>query len=284
LESPPTGSWSESAREYDSFEKKWHFYATVAGELVRSLQLRPSSRVLELASGTGVCTSILAGLCPNGRVTGLDLSEEMVEVARQNVGVAGFSNVRFVCGDAQKLAATFGGESFDVAVCNSAFWHFPDGEAVLKGLRELLTGPGQFGMSLPSWRVGSPSKWVSYRGKIRELLLKHGADPESVERRFGESEARRKDISALLRNSGFTLVKDRAFQFEFPAEAREQWRSIPVFASLPTRRGQLFSNLDPSAAAKAQEELLEWRKQNLPNEQGVSRWRILVASMEASSE
>ncbi len=281
--SPSTGSWSESAREYDSFEKKWHLYSTVAGEVIRSLQIRPDSRVLELACGTGACTSMLAGLCPKGEVTGLDLSEGMIEVAKENIRTAGFSNVRFVRGDAGDLVATLAGESFEFAVCNSAFWHFPDGGSVLKGLRELLTGPGQLGISLPSWRSESPPGLVAYRAKIKELLLKYGVDPEKVELRFRESEARRKDVYTLLRNSGFTLVKDEPFRFELPPAARAQWRTIPVFANLPTRRGLLFSDLDPTVAARAREEISEWRKQNLPLEQGISSWRILVASIGGSS-
>jgi SAM-dependent methyltransferase len=282
LESPHTSSWSESSREYDAFEKQWHFYATVAEEVVRHLDVRPDSRVLELACGTGACTSVLARLCSEGEVVGLDLSEGMLEVARENARSAGYTNVRFVHGDAEDLGAIFGGESFDFAVCNSAFWHFPDGGNVLKGLSGLLsgllTGPRQFGVSLPSWRSGSAPGLTALRDKIRELLLKYGVDPEQVERRFREADARRTDISALLQNSGFTILKDEAFQFEFPPEARERWRGIPVFARLPTRIGRFFSDLDPSVAVKLRKEVMEWRRQNAPLERGSSSWRILVAS------
>lgn len=273
------GVWTESARDYDSFERKWHFYSTVAEELLRNLEITPSSRVLELASGTGACTTILAARCPGGRVVGLDNSEGMLGLARENVEREGFTNVSLLISDAENLSPALRGQNFDVAVCNSAFWHFRDPSLVLRGLRSLLVGPRQFGLSLPSWRNGSPQRWEAHREKARELLLKYGVDAETVERRFAESATRRTDPAELLESSGFQVTKDAPFELDFPKEARDQWRSIPAFSKLPSWRGPLFADLDPSIAAKVKEEMREWRRGVAPHLEGRSRWRILIASV-----
>jgi len=283
LESIKADSWTQSATEYDSFEKRWHFYETVAERLVRELPIRSDSRVLELASGTGACTSILARLCPDGEVVGLEQSEGMIDVAKGNARSAGFNNVRFVQGDAGDVAAALRGVSFDMAVCNSAFWHFPDGSGVLKALRGLLRSPRLVGMSFPAWVSSSAERRAAHRAKLRELLLNHGVAAEEIERGLRESEARRTDLPELLRTSGYAIIKDVSFEFEFAAEGRQQWRAIPVFSSSPRSRSPLLSKLDPSVAAEVRVEMAEWRRQSLPPGPATSRWRILVAEVGESS-
>ena len=130
-------TWGESAEQYDAFEKKWHFYGTVADALLHQLPLKSDSRVLELACGTGVCTLKAANLVPNGSVIALDFSRAMLATARKNAAAAGVSNVTFVQGDASQVSELLSGRRFDFVVCNSAFWHFPEPEKVLAGVREL---------------------------------------------------------------------------------------------------------------------------------------------------
>jgi ubiquinone/menaquinone biosynthesis C-methylase UbiE len=137
-------AWNDSARQYDAFEKRWNFYGAVADAMISQLQIKEDSRVLELACGTGACTLKLANIARSGKVVALDFSEGMLSVARENAAAAGASNVTFVHGDAGDVSRLLAGQKFDFAVCNSAFWHFPEPEKVLAGLRELLTESGEF--------------------------------------------------------------------------------------------------------------------------------------------
>jgi ubiquinone/menaquinone biosynthesis C-methylase UbiE len=73
-------------------------------------------RILEIGSGTGDGAAVLAAAFPDARITGVDLSEEMVKAAR--VAKPG---IEFVVGDAARLP--FDADSFDlVAQLNVPFY------------------------------------------------------------------------------------------------------------------------------------------------------------------
>jgi SAM-dependent methyltransferase len=64
----------------------------------------PGERVLDIGSGGGMDALIAAKLTgPQGWVTGIDITEGMVEVARENADMAGIDNVRFLHGAAESI-------------------------------------------------------------------------------------------------------------------------------------------------------------------------------------
>jgi demethylmenaquinone methyltransferase/2-methoxy-6-polyprenyl-1,4-benzoquinol methylase len=73
---------------------------------LEKLDARPGEKVLEIGFGTGHCLVALAqSVGPTGKVYGLDLSERMLDVARDNLHKAGLADrVELSCGDAVILA------------------------------------------------------------------------------------------------------------------------------------------------------------------------------------
>ena len=74
-----------------------------------SRHLRPGETVLDLGSGTGkICFIAAQAVGPRGRVIGVDMTHEMLEVARRNAPLVaerlGYSNVEFRRGRIQDLA------------------------------------------------------------------------------------------------------------------------------------------------------------------------------------
>lgn len=68
--------------------------------MLEQLGLRPGDRVLEIGAGTGYNAALMAYLVgESGRVTAVDIDEEIVQQARQNLDAAGFSRVQVVRGD-----------------------------------------------------------------------------------------------------------------------------------------------------------------------------------------
>jgi SAM-dependent methyltransferase len=272
-----SSEWSGSARQYDAFEKKWHFYGTVADALIRQLPIMEDSRVLELACGTGVCTLRLAKIVRAWKVVALDFSEGMLDVTMENIAAAGASNVVFVHGDAGDVGRLLEGQRFDFALCNSAFWHFPEPEKVLAGLRELLTESAEFTLSLPSWVDGNNKVREAFRAKAREArALKHGVAAEEIERVSAQRPRERVDLLALFDKCGF-VVREVTFEFKVSLESRGEWRRISAFSDRG-RWAWSFPNLDPAVQKEVREELDEWRKTNFPRHSSLSRWRIFVAS------
>jgi arsenite methyltransferase len=77
-----------------------------------SRHLRPGETVLDLGSGTGkICFIAAQVVGPAGRVIGVDMTDEMLQVARRNAPVVaerlGFANVEFRRGRIQDLALDF---------------------------------------------------------------------------------------------------------------------------------------------------------------------------------
>lgn|GEM_PF-1875522 len=276
-ELPPSrlDAWNTSARQYDSYEKRWHFYGTVADAMIRQFHLKEDSRVLELACGTGACTLKLAKIARTGKVVALDFSEGMLNMARENAAAAKASNIVFVHGDAGDISQILAGQKFNFAVCNSAFWHFPDPEKVLTGLLGLLTESGKFAVSLPSWVDGNSEVRQAFRVKAREVLLKHGVAPEMIEKVSVQRSRQKVDLSALFRRCGF-VAREVTFEFKVTPESREEWRQILVFSD-SGRWNWFFPDLDPAAQKEIREELNKWRKTNFPHDSSASKWRILVA-------
>ncbi|MGD0251010.1 MAG: class I SAM-dependent methyltransferase, partial [Thermoplasmata archaeon] len=268
-------AWSGSAEQYDAYEQRWHFYGAVGDAMVRELPLEENSRVLELACGTGACTRTLARIVRTGTVVALDYSEGMLEVARRNSLAARPSCVVFVHGDAVDIERLLKGMRFDFAVCNSAFWHFPEPERVLRALHDLLTEAGQFALSLPTWVEGNSERRESFRAMAREVLKKYGVTPEQVDAASAEWPRPTVDLPRLLVRSGFTV---REVPFEMPVSpgSRAAWRQISVFSERGAR-SRLFPGLDPAVRRQVREELDAWRRAQPPRDDRSSRWRILVA-------
>jgi SAM-dependent methyltransferase len=77
-----------------------------------SRHLRPGETVLDLGSGTGkICFIAAQVVGPSGRVIGVDMTDEMLDVARRNAPIVaeriGFANVEFRRGRIQDLALDF---------------------------------------------------------------------------------------------------------------------------------------------------------------------------------
>jgi protein-L-isoaspartate(D-aspartate) O-methyltransferase len=68
--------------------------------MLEQLDIQPGDRVLEVGAGTGYNAALLAHLAgPSGRVTAIDLDDEIVAEARDHLAAAGASEVRLVAGD-----------------------------------------------------------------------------------------------------------------------------------------------------------------------------------------
>ena len=100
--------------------------------------LKPGATVLEVAPGPGYLAIEIARL-GNLRVTGLDISHTMVELASGHARQAGVT-VDFRHGDV--VAMPFGPESFDLIVCQAAFKNFRQPVAALDEMYRVLQGGG----------------------------------------------------------------------------------------------------------------------------------------------
>jgi phosphoethanolamine N-methyltransferase len=102
--------------------------------------LRPGVCVLDVGSGIGGAAFHLAE-AHGAKVTGIDLAEDMVNIALERAVQLGISDsVKFVLGDV--LETSFA-EPFDIVWSRDAFMHIPDKPKLFSRLNELMTSGGR---------------------------------------------------------------------------------------------------------------------------------------------
>ncbi len=105
-------------------------------------RLEPGERVLDLGSGAGTDSLVAAQMVgPDGYVTGIDMTPEMLAKARAAAEEMGVRNVEFVEAEAEKLPFPDG--SFDVVVSNGVIDLIPDKDAVFAELFRVLRPGGR---------------------------------------------------------------------------------------------------------------------------------------------
>ncbi|HUL33221.1 MAG TPA: class I SAM-dependent methyltransferase [Candidatus Eisenbacteria bacterium] len=102
-------------------------------------RLRDGNSLLEIAPGPGFFALELAKF-GNFRITGLDISRTMVEIARQNAAQAGVT-ADFQLGNA--AAMSFGDASFDFVYCSAAFKNFTEPVKALNEMHRVLRPGGE---------------------------------------------------------------------------------------------------------------------------------------------
>ena len=105
-------------------------------------RLERGEHVLDLGCGAGTDSLVAAQMVgPEGRVTGIDMTPEMLERARRAADELGAANVDFLETEAERLP--FADESFDVVISNGVIDLIPDKDAVFSELRRVLSPGGR---------------------------------------------------------------------------------------------------------------------------------------------
>lgn len=124
-------------------------------EIIRGM-MQPTSRVLDVGCGTG---SLALRLAPSGaRIYGLDLSSEMIRIARGKVEAAGVTNVEFDIGPFDTTFVVHPKGSLD-GICVCSLLHLVEDRGVLLRQCLELLKPGGF---LVTSTLCLAESWVPY--------------------------------------------------------------------------------------------------------------------------
>jgi ubiquinone/menaquinone biosynthesis C-methylase UbiE len=117
-----------------------HAYGPDLAELVEAIGARGDEVVLDLGTGVGHTAFAVA---PRVRaVVGIDLTSEMIEIAREQAAERKIANVRFLRGDVSELP--FPDASFDVATSRYSAHHYHQPRQVVRELARVLRPGGRF--------------------------------------------------------------------------------------------------------------------------------------------
>ncbi len=108
--------------------------------------LHPGETVLDLGSGGGIDVLLSARrVGPTGKAYGLDMTDEMLELARRNAAEAGATNVEFLRGQIEDVPLPAG--SVDVVISNCVINLSTDKPAVFASAYRVLKPGGRFGVA-----------------------------------------------------------------------------------------------------------------------------------------
>jgi SAM-dependent methyltransferase len=174
-------------------------------------QLAPGETVLDLGSGGGIDVLLSAHrVGPAGKAYGLDMTDDMLKLARDNQRKSGLTNVEFLRGEIENIPLP--SETVDVIISNCVINLSADKPRVINEAYRVLNPGGRFAVSdvvlrgdLPEPVLRSIGLWTGcvsgalHEDEYRRLLLAAGFGNVSIE---PTREYNREDVQALLDSAG----------------------------------------------------------------------------------
>lgn len=142
--------------------KKWDdlnmdLLKPMGDEIIRSINPKGVEVVLDIAAGTGEPGLTIATMLTGGRVMITDLSEDMLEIARENAMKRDIKNIETrVC---DVCALPFADNTFDAISCRLGFMFFPDMLLAAKEMVRVLKPGGKIATSV--WNVLEKNFWIT---------------------------------------------------------------------------------------------------------------------------
>ena len=182
------------------------------GAAVSRIEPPSRCRMLDLACGTGDFTAELAKRWPDADITGVDLTPEMLDIARKKLNA---DSVTFLQGDAQNLSM-IGDASCALVVCAFGFRNFPDKAKALSECARALAPGGRL-VVLELFRPGNALLGAAVNAWLTAIswLFAYGVRGEyRYLRRSVAGTVSAAEFIAMAEQNGFNIARKR---FLFPA-------------------------------------------------------------------
>jgi SAM-dependent methyltransferase len=208
---------------------------------LEAARVQADERVLDVGCGTGETTRDCARAAGNGSALGVDLSSQMLALARDIATSEGLTNIEFRHADAQ--IHPFEPAGFDVVVSRLGSMFFGDPVAAFTNLRRALRPGGR--LTLLTWQGMADNEWLSeFRGAMangRDIP----APPSDAPSPFALSDPER--VSAILDPAGFTDISFESLHEPMCFGSTTE----DVFDFVSEQLGWMLEDLDESGRRRA---------------------------------
>ena len=231
-----------SREHYTDLETKYAYFVELTKRLLDEIEFPADwnpKAILDVGCGTGSSLEQLKKSFPDAALSGLDISENMIQEAQGK-----FPEVAFVCGDGEKLTDYYTENTFDMVIYPASLFLMPHQDESLQGAQALLKNNGIVAASI---LLGLKEK----NQQPLELL------PEF------KGIIKNEDLPDLV-NQIFADVKSKRIQIELDEELastiyRIEALSAGVFPGKPyEERVQAMSELIQEAKTKNLQLVQEW--------------------------
>ncbi|WP_088239570.1 class I SAM-dependent methyltransferase [Calothrix rhizosoleniae] len=224
---------------------KWRLQ--ICHRLLEYSQISYQQHILDIGTGTGhlaIASAEIVGV--GGRVVGVDISPQMLDVARSKVKALSLSNVELQLADAE--AINYPANSFDRILCANTFPWIEDKQAALRTWYKFLKPGGLIAIHTPAN--------TAYVGQVvlRSVLKRYGIKLDHSNR-IGSIES----CKQLFVNAGFEGIDIKTEQYgsyvSFDS-VKAKWEELISF-SFHSKSEEILSQLAliPLAEAKAKFEM-----------------------------
>ena len=229
--------WDSAAPAWERWDEYLDAnFSFVNYRLVGDARLRKGHSVLDLGCGTGYPAILAAGAVgEDGSVIAVDLSEEMLSVARRKAARLGLGNILFKAGDVSAL--DFGPECFDAVLSRFCLMFLPDVEGTLAEIARVLK-PGGY-LTAAVWSVPEKNPFITIPVKVLSEFTDVPTPAPGAPGIFAL--ARAGDLMGRAGKAGLTEVAEEemeaAGRFESPEQYLENIKDLaapfkPLFAAL----------------------------------------------------
>ncbi|HXM34423.1 MAG TPA: class I SAM-dependent methyltransferase [Pyrinomonadaceae bacterium] len=145
--------WAKAGRG-ESMERG---HRPVGEQAIEKMSVTDEARVLDVGCGSGWASRLLAGKAKHGRVVGIDISDEMIRLARETAN--DFSNLSFQVASAEQLPFESG--EFTDAFSMESLYYYADMSRALAEIRRVLAPGGLFVNVVDLYQENKPShQWI----------------------------------------------------------------------------------------------------------------------------
>jgi ubiquinone/menaquinone biosynthesis C-methylase UbiE len=194
--------WAQAAAGWDAWETHLtSFLAPVTERMLVDARPLPGERVLDIGCGTGDPAIALARAVEPGEVVAIDISPEMLAIARQRAAAVDATRVTWLCASGDTLP--FAPASFDLVTARFSIIFFPDVQAGLRRLHDVLRPGGRITVSAWADPDSNPAFGIPLRA-LRAVSAGPGPDPDMPgPLRF----SRPGEMAAAVAGAGFSQVR-----------------------------------------------------------------------------
>lgn len=243
--------------------KKWDdltmdFLKPMGDEIIRLLNPKEADVVLDIAAGTGEPGLTIATMLNGGKVVITDLSEEMLEIARENATKRGITNIETRACDVSELP--FADNTFDSISCRFGFMFFPDMLMAANEMFRVLKPGGRIATSV--WGVPDKNFWVTAIGGTINRNMQLQPPPPEAPGMFRC--AKNGLIQDLLKQVGLKNTSEKEVTGKLKSGTTDVYWNMMTEVAAPFVAA--LSKADDAIKAKIKHEVYQMLNQKYPDE------------------